>query len=94
MNTYIPDKDINEWVSENSETIFSDILNSVQCVIDGTATYPAIVCKVRTDIGVLDFLVKEEGVLDSLKKAELWFAENELYMKAAKARDLQKIVKK
>ena len=94
MNTYIPDKEINEWVEENRETIFSDIVAAIDAVAAGKTNFPAVVCKLRINTGFLDFLVNEENVLDSLKKAELWFATEEIFDKAAKARDLQKIYNK
>ena len=94
MNTYIPNKEINEWVEENRETIFSDIVAAIDEVATGKTNFPAVVCKLRINTGVLDFLVNEENVLDSLKKAELWFAAEEIFDKAAKARDLQKIYNK
>jgi hypothetical protein len=94
MNTYIPNKEINEWVEENREVIFSDIVKAIDGVASGKDDFPAIVCKIRTHTGVLDFLVNEENVLDSLRKAEMWFVTEEIYEKAAKARDLQKIYTK
>ena len=94
MNTYIPDKEINEWVEENSETIFTDIVIAAEGIVSGAQPLPATICRVRTDIGFIDFLIKEKNdVLNSLKKAETWFAECEIYSMAAKARDLQKIYK-
>ena len=94
MNTYIPNKEINEWVEENKEIIFNDIVDAIDSAVVGKQSFPAVVCKLRTNTGVLDFLVNEENVLDSLKKAEMWFAKSEIFDKAAKARDLQKIYNK
>lgn len=93
MKTHFFNGDVSDWIAENSEQIFDDIISAVDA--NQTFIEPVTVCKIQTELGVVEFIIKTpESACESLKKAEIFYAENDLFEKAAKALALQKIYTK
>jgi hypothetical protein len=93
MKTYFYNGEVSEFISDNSEEIFDDIVSAVDA--NQTFTQPITVCQVKTEIGMIEFVISSpESACDSLKRAEKWYAANDLFEKAAKALNLQKIYTK
>jgi hypothetical protein len=93
MKTYFYNGDVSEFIANNSEEIFDNIVEAVDA--NQTFTKPVIVCQVQTEIGLVEFVINTpEIACDSLKRAEKWYAANDMFEKAAKALNLQRIYTK
>lgn len=89
MKLYTVDKPIPSWVLEHREDIYRDVL--IQCeqkllVRDGIDRVE--VALLKTEAGITKFIIKDiTGILDSLERSMLYFADVEQYELAARSRD-------
>lgn len=89
MKLYTVDKPIPNWVLEHKEDIYRDVL--IQCEqkllnLDGINRVE--VALLKTEAGITKFIIKDmPGILDSLERSMLYFADVEQYELAARSRD-------
>ena len=83
--------DLSTWLSENSDLIFDEILESAEEAAQRGKTFSAVpVIILETPEGTTLFTLKSsESVSDGLDKAMKNFIDREAYEKAARVRDLQ-----
>lgn len=96
MKLYTVDKPIPNWVHEHKEDIYRDVL--IQCeekLLNPDGINRVEVALLKTEAGITKFIIKDVvGILDSLERSMLYFAEVEQYNLAARSRDCIKNWKK
>lgn len=80
---------ITRWLEDNSEIMYTEVLESVEAAIFEENSFNGIpVVILQTEDGTTLFILKSvESTLQSLEKAMSWFASTEQYEKAARSRD-------
>ena len=80
---------ITRWLEDNSEIMYTEVLESVEAAISEENSFNGIpVIILQTEDGTTLFILKSiESTLESLEKAMSCFASTEEYEKAARARD-------
>jgi len=89
--TYNVEQPLPEWLGDNAETIFIDVLESCELHIT-TETDTFSILKIRTISGITEFTVKgKDSAVSVLAKCENFFVGCEKYELAARARDCGKL---
>jgi len=89
MKLYTVDQPIPNWVLAHKEDIYRDVL--VQCehkLLHPDGSNRVEVALLKTEAGITKFIIKDiVGILDSLERSMLYFADVEQYDLAARSRD-------
>lgn len=89
MKEYIVEGSIKEWMVENTDEVFDNVLESCERFV-GKNTFD--IMKLVTITGVTIFKISnKDSVLSALNKCEKYFVANEEYEKAARTRDCSKL---
>lgn len=89
--TYNVEQHLPNWLVDNADQIFTDILESCELhVTTGNDTFGIL--KIRTISGITEFKVSgKESAVNVLQKSERFFVNCEKYELAARARDCSKL---
>jgi len=89
MKEYIVEGSLKEWMLDNAEEIFENVLETCESQVG----LPNIeIMRLVTINGVTMFKIKDkESAINALRKCESYFVKTEDYEKAARARDCSKL---
>ena len=89
--TYNITSGVQDWLKSHAEDLYNDVLEAAE-LFALTDQEGVTVCTIRSITGVTNYVLADpDRVVESLHKAEMHFAEKEVYEKAARARDCGKL---